>query len=79
MARGLTGQPPAGNMRQLQWDQELARSVNVILILMVELVTVGASTLADQKTFNSLTNYPDLPSKHLLPESSVDPQAIIAP
>jgi len=25
VARGLTSQPPAGNMRQLQWDQELAR------------------------------------------------------
>ena len=38
VARGLTRQPPAGNMRQLQWDHELARLVHLVILVVVVVV-----------------------------------------
>ena len=62
-------------MRQLQWDQELARLVNLLRIL-VELVTIaGAATLADQQTLNSPDFFFDFCFQSLV----FKPLAIIAP
>ena len=41
VAQGLTGQPPAANMRQLQWDPELARLVTLVPVVMMVLMPTG--------------------------------------
>ena len=56
-------------MRQLQWDQDLARLVKLLRILVELVTTAGAATLADQQTFDSLILI--LSSNYLLSESSV--------